>query len=330
MSGLAALTGWCLQSTSSVDQEIDEEFEFHVDCRTRELVQAGWTPELARTEAEREFGQREHWRTKCREAHLGPRRWLLPLVSLSVLIPLVAYIAWLSFQLQMSRNHTAVLLAQQERLKQLLAAAPDAGNEERLLAADAERQDLTGEVRDASDKPVAKANIVVIHKSWPNNRYRQDSLRTSTDETGTFRLPKLFVPGTQVAFLVTILADGHAMQSEYVLKKAGEEVSPFKFKLKPALKKTLTVKNSSGMPLANTVVFPTTRRVPESTKEYMIYYQSAADCGLKTDANGNVQMSFFELGDEIDLGVMTKPDSAEVTFNVNGDAEQVVTLTSGK
>jgi len=27
---------------------------------------------------------------------------------------------------------------------------------------------------------------------------------------------------------------------------------------------------------------------------------------------------------------MTKPDSAEVTFKVNGDAEQVVTLTSGK
>jgi hypothetical protein len=335
MSGQAALSGWTLQSTSQLVEEIDEEFDFHLDCRVRELIDAGWEPEPARAAAEREFGERAHWRGECRKARLGPSRWLLPILGAALIIPATATIIWLSVALQQAQIRGAraeeELRLQQERVHQLLAAAnlPD-GEATQLLAADDARLDLSGTVLDQDGKPVPKANIVVIHKSWPNNRYRQDSLRTTTGDDGTFRLPKLYVPKTQVAFLVTVLAEGHTMVSEYVLRKADQEVAPFKFTLRPAVTKTLIIKDNAGQPVADTAVFPTTRRTQAAGEEHHIYYQSATDCGFKTDAQGRVRMSVFAADDEIDLGVMTKPESTEVTLKIDAAAEQTITISRGK
>lgn len=335
MSGQAAHSGWTLQSTAQLVEEIDEEFDFHLDCRVRELIDAGWEPEPARAAAEREFGERARWRGECRKARLGPSRWILPILAAALVIPATAAIVWLSLALQQAQVQGAQaemeLRLQQERVRQLLAATnlPD-GDATQLLAADGARLDLTGTVLDQDGKPVPKANIVVIHKSWPNNRYRQDSLRTSTGDDGTFRLPKLYVPKTQVAFLVTVLAEGHTMVSEYVLRKANQEVAPFKFTLRPAVTKTLIIKDNAGQPVANMVVFPTTRRTQAASEEHNVYYQSATDCGFKTDAEGRVRMSLFTTDDEIDLGVMTKPEPTEVTFKVDAAAEQTITISPGK
>lgn len=329
MASHAALGGWILRPAVHVDEEINDEFEFHIDSRTQELIAAGWQPDDARTEAERQFGERDRWRAACRREQLGVGRWLVPSVAVAVLLAALVT-GWFVWRLQMLN---AVLLEQREQALRMLAAARGAqedADDEALLAAAADKQDLTGKVHDAAGKPVKNARIVVIHKSWPNNRYRQESLHTTTDDNGAFRLPKLYVPETQLGFLVTVLADGQTMQSEYVLRKRGEEVQPFLFKLKPALAKTLIVLNSDGTPVANTTVFPTARRTGDPAVEHMIYYQSAADTGLKTDAAGKVRMSLFEVNDEIDLGVMTKPDSAEVTIRIDAAAEQTVTLPAAK
>ena len=330
MASHAGLGWWTLRPTAHVDEEIDDEFEFHIDSRIQELMAAGWEPDAARAEAERQFGERSRWRTACRREQLGAGRWLLPAGAMALLLVSLTT-GWFVWRLQLAN---AMLVEQRELALRMLAAAqlPDEGaaGDDLLLAAAADKQDLTGEVRDAAGKPIRNARIVVIHKSWPNNRYRQDSFHTQTGDDGAFRLPKLFVPGTQVAFLVTVLAEGHAMQSEYVLKKKGEEVQPFQFKLKPAVAKTLIVKDSAGAPVANTTVFPTTRRTGNPAVEYLIYYQSADDTGFKTDGDGKVRMSIFEAGDDVDLGVMTKPDSAEVTVHIDANAEQTVTLPAAK
>jgi putative ABC transport system permease protein len=44
---------------------VDEEFEFHLDMRTNELIARGWTPEAARQEARRQFGDLESAREFC-------------------------------------------------------------------------------------------------------------------------------------------------------------------------------------------------------------------------------------------------------------------------
>ena len=46
---------------SSVAGAVDEEIAFHLEMRTRELRARGVAPEAARAEAERRFGDRDHW-----------------------------------------------------------------------------------------------------------------------------------------------------------------------------------------------------------------------------------------------------------------------------
>jgi len=49
-----------------VRREVDDEFAFHLEMRTRELIAAGWQPEAARLEALRQFGDLEDARAYCR------------------------------------------------------------------------------------------------------------------------------------------------------------------------------------------------------------------------------------------------------------------------
>ena len=55
-----------------IDLELEDEFAFHLEMRTRDLVAAGWQPETARQEALRLFGDTEDARLYCRQ--LGQRR----------------------------------------------------------------------------------------------------------------------------------------------------------------------------------------------------------------------------------------------------------------
>ena len=55
-----------------IDLELDDEFAFHLEMRTRDLIAAGWQPETARQEALRLFGDAEDARLYCRQ--LGQRR----------------------------------------------------------------------------------------------------------------------------------------------------------------------------------------------------------------------------------------------------------------
>jgi predicted permease len=44
-----------------IESEIDDEVAFHLDMRVAEMVARGWSPEAARAEALRRFGDRQHW-----------------------------------------------------------------------------------------------------------------------------------------------------------------------------------------------------------------------------------------------------------------------------
>ena len=53
---------------SDVNADLDEEFRFHVDAQVEYLVARGWSPEAARDEALREFGDVDAFRRDCRAA----------------------------------------------------------------------------------------------------------------------------------------------------------------------------------------------------------------------------------------------------------------------
>jgi predicted permease len=48
-----------------VDRDVDEELAFHLDMRVRRLVDAGWSPDAARDEALRQFGDMDTVRDSC-------------------------------------------------------------------------------------------------------------------------------------------------------------------------------------------------------------------------------------------------------------------------
>jgi predicted permease len=56
----------------TVEREVDEEFDHHVEMRVRDLVAEGWTEEDARAEAMRRFGDMDRLKAHCRD--LGTRR----------------------------------------------------------------------------------------------------------------------------------------------------------------------------------------------------------------------------------------------------------------
>ena len=55
-----------------IDLELEDEFAFHLEMRTRDLIAAGWQPDTARLEASRLFGDAEDARLYCRR--LGQQR----------------------------------------------------------------------------------------------------------------------------------------------------------------------------------------------------------------------------------------------------------------
>ena len=48
-----------------IDREVDDELSFHLETRTRQLIAAGWSPDAARREAIRQFGDLARVRDSC-------------------------------------------------------------------------------------------------------------------------------------------------------------------------------------------------------------------------------------------------------------------------
>ena len=54
-----------------IDRDLRDEVEFHIEARARELVDAGWQPDAAATEARRQFGNRDAIVSECHQIDLG-------------------------------------------------------------------------------------------------------------------------------------------------------------------------------------------------------------------------------------------------------------------
>jgi hypothetical protein len=87
---------WAERSQAEIEAEISDELEFHLEQRTRELVEAGMGTEEARAEAERRFGSLERVRKDCRWVQLGERIMLQRIqVGLNfVLVGAVVGLGW--------------------------------------------------------------------------------------------------------------------------------------------------------------------------------------------------------------------------------------------
>ncbi len=79
--------------------------------------------------------------------------------------------------------------------------------------------DFSGTVMDESGKPLADADLLVILKTWPNDRYMQQDFYAKSDSEGHFTFPKLVPVNRQYAVQVVAAKKGYAFKSAYQLKQ---------------------------------------------------------------------------------------------------------------
>ena len=85
---------------------------------------------------------------------------------------------------------------------------------------------VRGQVVNAQGAPVPDVSVFAVQKTWPNDSYQQQMLKTTTDKEGHFQFEDFATPGKQYAFLVTVISDQWLMTSEYRLVKDGSQQDP--------------------------------------------------------------------------------------------------------
>lgn len=184
---------------------------------------------------------------------------------------------------------------------------------------------VDGRVVDAAGKPVGDVQVWAIQKTWPQNRYRQDSRSTKTDAEGRFRFEKFATARGQYAFLVTVLAEGYAMTSEYQLVEDGSQKGPITLKLEPSEPVTIVVKDAAGNPLEGVEVSPAERKLNESTS-FLNYSMHMKDTAKKTDVRGEVSFTAWRPGESAKVYYRRQDQVGELQFQVSDSRRATISI----
>ena len=307
------------QSIASINHDIDDELDFHIQCRIDDLVADGLTLKEATEQANAAFGSTDSIRKECQQINYGGQK-LLAFALLTGLVLSVLAVGWLSWQLILLKDQYADMA---QRLDAASAAAAVPVTPEVAVAQD-ELLDLTGTVT-GPDGPVEDATVTLIFKSWPNGQYRQDSMATSTDENGKFVFEELYSKDMQTAYLVSIAKDGFTLESKYWVNDKRRKIRPVKMRVKKAVEKTLTIYDEEGISIPDRDVFVLSRNMnADGSKGDYIYSQSRDDVMQQTDEDGKVTMDYFEVGDKAKIGAIIDGHIVELKFKVDDKLEQAV------
>jgi len=188
---------------------------------------------------------------------------------------------------------------------------------------------LSGIVTDTDGNPCVEGKILLIHKSWPKGRFRQRAFDTTTDKEGKFEFPSQYKLGEKTAFLVTVVADGWAMASQYVVSSDGAEQDPFEFSLTKAVDKKFVIHDKNGKPLSGVQVF-ISQRTSASGDVCHVYGISKSKFHFLSNSKGEVTLNHFAVGDTVQL-TCTKDDvSIGAKVKIDDGAVQGVPFFSKK
>ena len=187
-------------------------------------------------------------------------------------------------------------------------------------------EDLVGVLRDDKGNPVSNARVILLYKSWPGGRYRQQVFTSETGMDGKFVFAKQYPLGERTFMMVTVVADGFAMIGRYVQNPEGEKIDSVDFRLKPALKKTFVILND-GKPVSNANVTPL-ERVDAAGGNFLIYQQAASKLIYQTNNDAKLELNLFQKGDKATLLVNHDGKQSKLSFEVDESKEQSVDINS--
>jgi protocatechuate 3,4-dioxygenase beta subunit len=183
---------------------------------------------------------------------------------------------------------------------------------------------VSGQVVDSAGKRVADVNVLAIRKTWPNNRYRQEALAVKTDGEGKFRFDRFAPSGSRYAFLLTIVADGYAMTSEYRVVEDGSQQEPITLRLEKTEPVTLVLKDSQGNLLEGVEVSPDERIVDASTT--YLNYSMQMRASKVSDKKGEMSFTAWKPGESGSIHYRRQQEYGEIKFTVGKDGRAEITV----
>lgn len=263
-----------------------DELLFHFRELVKEKIVAGQSFDDAWNAAEENFGSLRRYEDECREIRLRDK--LFPgRIAVGALVVMALMITWLSFEVR-SVGHSGEVLAQ--------TISATAGK-----PASNPLQNLSGQVLDKDDRPLKEARVLLILKTWPNDRYQQEDFDTVTDSDGRYRFEALVPASERHAVMVVAYKAGHAFRSKYdYVKRPTGKREDVNLQLPNANEVTLIIKNENGKPESGVEVRPSQRK-PKSGEESVIYFQGSETLTSSSDDQGKVKLNCFEAGDQAEV-----------------------------
>lgn len=325
---------------------IDDELQFHLRSLVDEELAKGQTPEAAWQHAHDRFGSLEHYAKQCH--NISQRGHIMWQKLLTVGLVVLAFLAGrLLFEVQTLRQENVVLRTAQERrelaeqVRSKAATQLAASNQAAVVPASlntageaVKKLDITGRVVGPGERPLADAKVLVILKTWPNNRYRQDDYCATTDADGRFTLPELVPSRGQYAIHAAVAEPGHALTASYQLVPDGthERVEPIALQCDPAARLALIVRDAQGQPVSGARWFPSSRKVAGggANAEHVVYFQASKPIQALTDAEGRADLSCFGRGDMAEIYLQLPGEDwkrRQIDIPVEGDT--IVMSTEG-
>jgi hypothetical protein len=323
MKGL--LSSNASEATGSHLAEIDEELLFHLRSRVEDNKAAGMNEDEAWDDARRRLGSYRSSVEECHEIRTAGWKRLGAAIAAAAL--LLFALGWITTDWR-----TKALAAQQtvitEQLGVLTTAVSQTAVAGTTLAA-SESEDLVTLVT-RSGKPVQNANVLLILKTWPNDRYRQEPFHAKTDSEGKATFEQLIPEKGQFAVHVAVFHEGSALTSAYHLFKATgkrnlKDIKPLKVSLAAGQKMKFRLKDEQGNVLANAHVVPFSRQAGKA-EPHLVYMDAAGPVTVSSNTDGEVNFSYFARGDDVKLVVtpVGRPATeAECTIPTTGDVVDV-------
>ena len=295
------------KAIESINSEINDELDFHLACRVDELMDSGLSKVEAQQQAESAFGARAAIAKQCQKINYG-NRIIFGRCAIAALLLSLIVIGWLGWELIAQKSANTML---SQRLAEMTLAA---GSPMLEVVQQNGPTDVYGTLTDEQGNAVPDAKVLLVVKSWPNGKFSMHPMATESDSDGNFRFVEAFTKGAKTEFLITVVADGWLMSSDYLADHDGSPLEGFELKLAAATPQKIDV----GKEHAGWKVIPNKRKSLADGKEHYIYSVSQAEFDHKVNDDGTVDMNHFAPGDELRFVVSKGTNFEEVDVELPG------------
>lgn len=288
------------------EQEVHDELLFHVHALVEDNLVAGMSKQDAWDDAQRRFGSLPAYVAACRPGHGLARATMVVLVA--ALVASCGLLAWAWDRIGTLRDELAHV---------------------RQATVESVRQNtLSGKVLDAAGKPLVQADVLVIVKTWPDGRYRQQAFAAHSDRKGRFALTYDIPRTGPYAVQLAAVKQGYAFESTYQLKQqADQPLDAIELRLASAARCALIVRDELGQPIAGARVVPSVRHTAEGEK-HGIYFQANAPVQTRANAAGRTPLDVFRGGERAQIYVQVPgSDWQQHTIDIPTDGGDIAVST---